>query len=454
VTSIARPIIGIVGGGFAGLACARALRRADAHVVVIDRRNHHLFQPLLYQVATAVLSPANIAAPIRRILRRQANCTVVMGEAQHIDAARKTVRIDGVERPFDYLVLACGMTNAYFGHDEWEAHAPGLKTLDEALDIRRRILLAFESAELEADPDAKRAALTFVLVGGGPTGVEMAGAIAEIAAKSIPRDFRHVDTRTARVVLIEGADRLLPAMSPASSARALADLTELGVEVLLGRFVTAIDAGGVTAGDRRIDAGCVIWAAGLRAEPVTATLDAPSDKSGRVRVNADLSVPGHPTVFVTGDQMACTDPRTHKAVPGVAQGAMQSGRFVGRLIAAELKGRPPSQRPVFHYRDKGSMATIGRARAVAEIGGLRFGGFPAWLVWSLVHVAFLVTFRGKVFAMLEWAGAYLFWSRGARLITGEGAHVTNRRPAGPRAEPPDPASAHRESGSDRVRPDR
>ncbi len=433
-----KPIIGIVGGGFAGLACAKALHRTDAHVVIIDRRNHHLFQPLLYQVATAVLSPANIAAPIRRILRKQANCTVVMGEAQAIDPARKAIRIDGIERPFDYLVLACGMTNAYFGRDEWEAHAPGLKTVDEALDIRRRILLAFESAELEADPDAQRAALTFTIVGGGPTGVEMAGAIAEIAARSIPRDFRHVDTRTARIVLIEGADRLLPVMSPASSARALTDLKELGVEVLLGHFVTAIDADGVTAGDRRIDARCVIWAAGLRAEPVAATLDAPSDKAGRVRVNGDLSVPGHPTIFVVGDQMACIDPGSGRPVPGVAQGAMQSGRFVGRLIAAELKGRPQAERPRFHYRDKGSMATIGRARAVAEIGTLRFSGFAAWLVWSLVHVAFLVTFRGKVFAMLEWAGAYLFWSRGARLITGEGARATTRNPAGPRVEPPTP----------------
>jgi NADH dehydrogenase len=357
-----------------------------------------------------------------------------MGEADRVDKARKTVRVDGVERPFDYLVLACGMTNDYFGHDEWEDHAPGLKTINEALHIRRRILLAFESAELEADPDAKRAALTFVLVGGGPTGVEMAGAILEIAAKSIPRDFRHVDTRTARVVLVEGADRLLPAMSPASSARAQADLTKLGVEIILNRLVTHIDDRGVTVGeDQRIDSACVIWAAGLRAEAVSATLDAERDRSGRVRVSTDLSVPGYPTVFVTGDQMAYTDSRTGRPVPGVAQGAIQSGRFVGRLIAAELKGRPREQRPVFRYRDKGSLATIGRALAVAEIGPFRFGGFLAWLIWSLVHVAFLVTFRGKLLAMLEWAGTYLFWFRGARLITGEGARATTRTPAGRRA---------------------
>lgn len=426
------PTVVIIGGGFAGLACAQSLRRARARVVLVDRRNHHLFQPLLYQVATAVLSPANIAAPIRRILRHQANCAVVMGEAEAVDAANKAVRIDGIEHPFDYLVLACGMTNDYFGHDDWQAHAPGLKTINEALDIRRRILLAFESAELETDPDAKQALLTFVLVGGGPTGVEMAGAIAEIAVRSIPRDFRHVDTRTARVVLVEGADRLLPAMSPASSARALSDLTELGVEVILGRYVTRIDERGVTVGDElHIDSHSVIWAAGLRAEPVTRTLGASDDRAGRVKVGPDLSVPGYPAVFVTGDQMACSDPRTRKPVPGVAQGAMQSGRFVGRIIAAEIKGRPRDQRPVFHYRDKGSLATIGRARAVAEIGPFKFGGFAAWLVWSVVHVAFLVTFRGKLLAMVEWAGTYLFWSRGARLITGEGARASGRAPAGP-----------------------
>lgn len=436
-----RPIIAIIGGGFAGLACARALRKADAQVVLVDRRNHHLFQPLLYQVATAALSPANIAAPIRRVLRRQPNCTVVMGEAQSIDPARKSARIDGIDRPFDYLVLACGMTNAYFGHDEWERHAPGLKTIDEALDIRRRILLAFESAELEGDEDARRAALTFVIVGGGPTGVELAGAITEIASKSIPRDFRHIDTRTARVVLVEGEDRLLPSMSARSSARALADLTELGVEIILGTRATSIDAGGVTtAAAQRIDAGCVIWAAGLKAEAIGATLHADSDRAGRIRVNPDLSVPDHPTVFVTGDLMSCADPKSGRPVPGVAQGAMQSGRFVGELIAAELRGRPREQRPAFRYRDKGSMATIGRARAVAEIGGLAFGGFPAWVVWSLVHVAFLVTFRGKLFAMLEWAGLYLFWSRGARLITGEGVRTTTHRPAGPRAPHTNPTT--------------
>ncbi len=439
------PIIVIVGGGFAGLACARALRNADARVVLIDRRNHHLFQPLLYQVATAALSPANIAAPIRQILRRQRNCTVVMGEVESVDLANAALRVDGVDRPFDYLLLACGMTTSYFGNDAWEAHAPGLKTVDEALDIRRRILLAFESAEIEGDEAARRATLTFVVVGGGPTGVELAGAIAEIAAKSIPRDFRHVDTRTARVVLVEAADRLLGAMAPESSARALKDLHALGVEVMLGRRVTLVDAGGVVVAgpdaEQRIDAGCVIWAAGLRADGVSATLGAPTDRAGRVLVNPDLSVPDHPTVFVAGDQMARTDPDTGKPVPGVAQAAMQAGRFVGELIAAEVAGRPLIQRPVFRYRDKGQMATIGRARAVAEIGRWKFGGLAAWLLWSVVHVAFLIGFRGKLLAMLEWAWLYVFWSQGARLITGEGAHPRISRPAGPRAARAAPAQS-------------
>ncbi len=444
-----QPTVVVIGGGFAGLACARALRNAKAQVVLVDRRNHHLFQPLLYQVATAALSPANIAAPIRRILRRQANCTVVMGEATAADPAARAVRVDGIERPYDYLVLACGMTNAYFGRDEWEAHAPGLKTVEDALEIRRRILLAFESAELEADEAARRAALTFVLIGGGPTGVEMAGAIAEIARESIPRDFRRVDTRTARVVLVEALGRILPTFDEVSSRRAKADLERLGVEVLLGRRVTAVDDRGVTIGEgddaQRIDAGCVVWSAGLKAEPVGATLGAPTDRAGRVQVGADLSIPGHPEVFVVGDQMAKNDPGSGKPVPGVAQGAMQSGRFVGRLIRAEVEalaaGRPAPPRPEFRYHDKGSMATIGRARAVAEIGRLRFGGFPAWLLWSLVHVSFLIGFRGKLLAMLEWAWMYLFWSRGARLITGEGARTRTRVAAGPRVRRPADAGA-------------
>lgn len=418
-----RPRIVVVGGGFAGLACVRALRRADADITLIDRRNHHLFQPLLYQVATAALSPANIAAPIRRILRKQANCTVVMGGVTAVDPDAKTITADAEPVPYDYLVLACGMTHAYFGHDEWAEHAPGLKTVEDALEIRRRILLAFEAAEEADDEPTRTAELTFVIIGAGPTGVELAGAIAEIATESIPRDFRRVDTRAARIVLVEGEDRVLPTYPPDLSDRAKRDLEQLGVEIILAQIATAIDAEGVTVGKgeeaRRIASRCVIWAAGLKAEPVGATLHAETDKAGRVKVKPDLSVPDHPEVFVVGDQMSVTDPKSGKPVPGVAQGAMQSGRFVGRLIAAELAGRPAAQRPAFHYRDKGQMATIGRAKAVADIKGLHLGGFIAWAAWSLVHVAFLIGFRKKLIAMLEWAWLYLFWSRGARLITGE-----------------------------------
>jgi NADH dehydrogenase len=422
MTSTGRPVVMIVGGGFAGLACARALKRANAQVVLVDRRNHHLFQPLLYQVATAALSPANIAAPIRRILRKQHNCAVVMGEAQAVDLDASTLRIDGRDRPFDHLVLACGMTHNYFGHDEWSHVAPGLKSIDDALEVRRRVLLAFEAAEVEGDDAARKAELTFVVVGGGPTGVELAGAIAEIATQSIPRDFRRVDTRTADVILVEGADRLLPTFHPQSSRRARHDLESLGVEVVLGQLASAIDDRGVTIGTgdsaRRIDSRCVLWAAGLKGESVVDSLEVPKDRAGRVKVERDLSVPGHSNVFVVGDLMAYEDPRTGAMVPGVAPGAMQSGRFVGELLAAEISGRLREHRGTFRYRDKGSMATIGRARAVAEIGSMRFGGFIAWLLWSVVHVSFLIGFRSKLFAILEWSWLYVFWSRGARLITG------------------------------------
>lgn len=420
-----RPVVVIVGGGFAGLACARALRRAEADVVLVDRRNHHLFQPLLYQVATAALSPANIAAPIRRIMRKQRNCTVVMGEAEAVDPNAKSIRIGGHELPFDSLVLACGMTHNYFGHDEWSGVAPGLKSVDDALEIRHRVLLAFEAAEVESDDDARRAELTFVVIGAGPTGVELAGAIAEIATQSIPRDFRRVDTRTAKVVLVEGAERVLPTFHEELSERAKRDLEKLGVEVVLGEMASVIDEDGVTIGTgedaRRIGSRCVLWAAGLKAESVVGMLDAPKDKMGRVEVDQDLSVPGHRDVFVVGDLMAYEDPKTDEMVPGVAQAAMQAGRFVGELIATELGGGSRGELGAFHYRDKGSMATIGRARAVAEIGSHRFGGFAAWVLWSVVHVSFLIGFRSKLFAILEWSWLYIFWSRGARLITGRRA---------------------------------
>ncbi len=411
----------IVGGGFAGLACCRALRGTDTRVTMVDRQNHHLFQPLLYQVATAAMSPANVAAPIRKIVGRWKNVSVALGEATAVDPNARTLRVDDRDFPYDFLVLACGMTHAYFGHDSWAEHAPGLKTVDDALEIRRRILLAFETAELNDDEEARKAELTFVVVGGGPTGVEMAGAIKEIAAESIPRDFKRVDTRSARVVLLEGGDRLLAAYPPNLSERAREDLVSLGVEVRLETIATDIDADGVTlehAGtSERINSRCVIWAAGLKAEPIGVSLGVETDPSGRVRVNHDLSIPGHPNVFVVGDQMGYDDPETGDPVPGVAQGAIQSGRFVGELIARQVRDSE-TRRRTFHYRDKGMMATIGRARAVARIGKMTFAGFPAWAMWSLVHIAFLIGFRNRLLAMIEWAGLYVFWSRGARLITG------------------------------------
>ncbi len=409
----------------------RELRGAACDVTLIDKKNHHVFQPLLYQVATAALSPANIAAPIRKIVSSQRNCSVVLGEVTGVDVGLRTVTAGGRVYPYDYLVLACGARHAYFGHDGWEAWAPGLKTIEDALEIRRRILLAFEAAELADDPGVRRAELTFVIVGGGPTGVELAGAIAEIAAKSIPRDFRRVDTRTARVVLVQSGDRVLEEYPEALSVRARRDLEALGVHVRTGTRATEVDRHGVTLLVRetgrheRLDARCVIWAAGVRASPLGAQLGAEVDRAGRVRVGADLSIEGHPEVFVIGDQMACADSATGRDVPGVAQGAIQSGAFVGKTIRAELaaqaRGGAVPVRGVFRYRDLGSMATIGRARAVAAIGNRRFAGFIAWVLWSAVHVLALIGFRSKVMAMLEWAWLYLFWSRGARLITGEEA---------------------------------
>ena len=429
-----RPYVVIVGGGFAGIACARALRRADANLVLIDRRNHHLFQPLLYQVATAALSPANIATPIRKLMRRQANCTVVMGNVDAVDLDAKTIDVEGHVRRFDYIVLACGMTHNYFGNDEWQPVAPGLKTIDEALEIRRRVLLAFEAAELETDERARRAELTLVVVGGGPTGVELAGAIAEIATQSIPRDFRRVDTRETRVVLIEAQDRLLTAFHPELSDRAKRDLERLGVEVRLGTMVSTIDSCGATLGKgddaERIESTCVLWAAGLKSEPVADSIGTPRERDGRIRVNGDLSVPGYPFAFATGDLMAYVDPKLEGEVPGVAQGALQSGAFVGRVITREIAGGSRSELGEFQYTDKGSMATIGRARAVAQVGSLRFGGFFAWLLWSVVHILFLIGFRNKLLALLEWSWLYVFWSRGARLITGRRAMPNPVAPMG------------------------
>ena len=421
-----KPRVAIVGGGFAGVAAARALRRADANIVVVDKHNHHLFQPLLYQVATAALHPGTIAAPIRSVVSDQKNCRVLMNKVTSIDLDGRRVMLGREPYTYDYLVLAAGLETNYFGNEQWKECAPGLKTIDEATDVRARFLLAFEQAEVEQDHAAKRAALTFAIVGAGPTGVEMAGALAEIA-ENVRRDFRSIDTRTARIILIDFADRVLGTFPEDLSDRARRDLEGLGVEVILNTRVTDVDQRGLTAetpdGRIRIDANNVFWAAGVKAVPLTQTLGVELDRAGRVLVQNDLSIPGYPNAFVAGDLASIVDPNTGQPVPGVAQGALQGGAFVGKTIAQEIKalerGEPLPERRPFAYKDKGSMAIIGRNRAVAQVGSLRFGGYFAFLLWALIHILFLVDFRRKLVVFVEWAWLYFTGGRGARLITGD-----------------------------------
>lgn len=413
------PEILVVGGGFGGLSTVTNLTGAGARIWLVDKRNHHVFQPLLYQVATAALSPADIGYPIRRVFRYRKDVHVVMDELVGVDLVRKVAIFPEGEADFDYIVLACGATHGYFGREDWAKFAPGLKTIEDALEIRSRILLAFEEAEMEADPIDRVADLTFVIVGGGPTGVEMAGALRQIATQALPNDFRNIDTTTTRVILIQSGERLLPTMPEELSARALKDLQEMGVEVRLKSRVTEIGDGFVMIGDDRVDAGCVFWAAGVKANPLTAALGVPLDKSGRILVNPDLSLPGYPFAFAVGDVAAVTDPVSGLQVPGVAQGAIQMGRFVGRLIRDDLRGKfAAAERPAFAFADKGQMATIGRARAVAEIGRYRFSGSVAWLIWGLVHVLFLIGFRNRFAVLAQWIWDYVTFSKGARLITG------------------------------------
>jgi len=416
-----QPHVVILGGGFAGLYAAKSLRRAAVRVTVIDRCNHHLFQPLLYEVATAALSPADIAAPIRTILSRQRNTTVLLARATAIDVNRSVVVLSDGEIGYDILIVATGVTHSYFGHDEWAKEAPGLKTIEEATEIRRRFLLAFESAERETDPEARKIELTFVIVGGGPTGVELAGTMSELARRGIPRDFRSIDTKSARVILLEGGDRLLGAFPPELSEKARQSLQQLGVEVRLGSRVTHIDSTGVMIGEEHIAARNVFWAAGVQASPLGRSLGVPVDRAGRVEVRPDLSIPDHPEVFVIGDLAKLVEARTGKEVPGVAPAAMQMGQHVARIIQRETAsgGRmPPQDRPAFRYVDKGILATIGRAKAVGSIKGFHVSGLIAWLLWALVHVTYLIGFRNRLLVMLQWAWAYIIFRRGARLITG------------------------------------
>ncbi len=407
----------IVGAGFAGLNCVKRLgRRGNFEITVIDRRNHHLFQPLLYQVATAGLSPANIAVPIRGLLSHLPNVRVVQANVDDIrlDAdGGGSVHASGHVFPFDYLVLAAGAEHAYFGHEAWEENAPGLKTLEQATEIRRRVLSAFEQAELSDDSAERRSALTFVVVGGGPTGVELAGAIGEMSRFTLSQDFRHIDPKQTRVILIEAGKRILPSFSPESSARAARDLERLGVQVWTESRVTGIDEQSVDVSGERIVARTVLWAAGVSASPTGALLPAERDPAGRVVVEPDLSIPGHPTVFVLGDQAHCRDASSGVLLPGVATVALQQGRFVADTLMAELRGKP--RRP-FAYFDKGQMATIGRGRAVLESGKMRLSGALAWVAWLLVHIYYLSGFRNRVLVLLQWAWSYLTFSRGARLI--------------------------------------
>ncbi len=415
----------IIGGGFGGRNAARALRTVPVDVTLIDRTNHHLFQPLLYQVALAALAPSDITAPIRWLLRNQRNVTVMLAEVEEIDIERRVALVSGPEREvaYDYLIVAPGSRHAYFGHDEWEPNAPGLKSLSDALELRRRFLLAFERAEWTADPAERAALQTFVIVGGGPTGVELAGMITEIARRGIRRDFRRIDTASTRVVLVEAGPRLLPAFPAPLAERARKDLEELGVEVRTGSAVTGVGDDAVQLGDERIRAGTVFWAAGNVASPLTRFLGAPTDRAGRVRVEPDLSVPGRPEIFVIGDSAVVQ--QDGKLVPGVAQGAMQMGTAAARNVARDLAGSP---RRSFRYRNKGDMATIGRSRAIADFGWAQASGIIAWLLWLFIHILYLAGFRNRISVLVEWAYAYFTYQRGSRVLTEQSAHVAQPTP--------------------------
>ncbi len=416
------PHVVILGAGFAGLAAAKALKRAKVRITLVDRTNHHLFQPLLYQVAAAALAAPDVSAPIRQLLANQPNVTVWMATIERVELEKKQVLLEGLKLDYDYLIVATGMRHAYFGHDLWVNHAPGLKTIGEALDIRRRILRAFEAAELEPNPEQRRAWTTFVIIGGGPTGVELAGALAEIAGRTLARDFRRFDPRTTRVVLIEAGPRILPSFPQRLSDRAREQLEELGIEVRTGAPVSEVNASFVELGSERISARTVLWAAGVRASAITANLGVPIDRVGRVWVEEDLCVPDRREVFVVGDLVAKT--KDGKLLPGVAQLALQTGRFAARQVVHDLRGE---RREKFVYVNKGSMATIGRHRAVAKLGRFEFSGIVAWWLWLIVHVLGLVEFRRRVAVLSEWAWAYFTWKRRSRVILEVPAEPQNPR---------------------------
>ena len=416
------PHLVVIGGGFAGLWATRALAWAPQRITLVDRHNHHLFQPLLYQVATAGLSATDIAAPLRHILRRQRNVEIRLGEATGVDPAARAVALeDGRTLRYDYLLLASGATHSYFGNDQWAEHAPGLKSLDDALDLRRKLLLAFEQAEACADPAERAAWLEFAIIGGGPTGVELAGTLAEIARHTLRDQFSNIDPASARVRLIEAGPRVLASFPEELSEKARHQLQKLGVEVSTGVPVTGIDAGGYRLGEAYVRSRTIVWAAGVAASPLARSLGVPLDRAGRVPVEADLSVPGYPEVFVAGDLAAVQ--QDGRPVPGVAPAAKQMGSHVARALQARLQGAPP--RP-FRYRDFGNLATIGRMAAVVDLRGLRFSGAPAWWFWLAAHLFFLIGFRNRVTVLWNWAWAYWSRQRAARIILGRGAHEPRR----------------------------
>ncbi|MFL5502790.1 MAG: NAD(P)/FAD-dependent oxidoreductase [Gemmatimonadaceae bacterium] len=421
-----RPRVVIVGGGFGGISAARALRSANVDITLIDRTNHFIFQPLLYQVATAALAPSDITAPIRWIVRHLRNIEVLMAEVREVDVQRRVVRVDDELReiPYDYLIVATGSRHAYFGHNEWEPYAPGLKAVEDASEIRRRFLLAYENAEKSVDEKAREEYLTFVIVGGGPTGVELAGAFPYIARKALAPDFKTVDTRRTRVILVEAGPRILPTFPEDLAARAHRDLNELGVEVRVNSFVTAVEADGVRIGNEKIRARNAFWAAGNLASPVGKFLDGPLDRAGRIQVNPDLSVPGHPEIFAIGDLAALV--QDGRPVPGVGPAAIQEGKSAGKNIKRDLRREP---RKNFRYWNKGDLAVIGRSRAIADLGWIRFAGRLAWFFWLFVHIMYLVGFRNRAVVFFEWAYAYFTNQAGVRLIT----DVERYKPASPPA---------------------
>lgn len=409
------PRVVIVGAGFGGLQAARALRNLPVQVTVIDRTNHHLFQPLLYQVATAVLPPNDITAPIREVLRKQQNTEVLMAEVTGVDVQEQRVLMHGRSIPYDYLILATGAHESYFGHNEWKQFSSGLKSIAQALALRDKLLGAFEAAELETDPEKRRALLTFVLVGAGPTGVEMAGAIAELARQSLASDFHHINPKAARIILVEALPRILPAFPEGLAKKARAALNHLGVEVRTSSPVEEIDENGAVIAGKRLDASTIIWTAGVAASPAGKWIGAETDRAGRVRVNSDLSVPGHPNIFVIGDTASAS--QDGKPLPGVAPVAMQAGRYVASVIADVVAGKEHQQ--PFHYVNKGNLATVGRFFGIVDVGKVRLAGFLAWIIWLVVHIYYLIGFRNRFMVMFQWGLSYLLFQRSARLIAFE-----------------------------------